>query len=252
MYPHAALATIDQRAVTIMLCLLVTGVFAFGYFGVGIRLAIRQQVYAVPLTPAALFFWHDLTFVLFYDKWFHQYNHWWVKLWWYALIGTVALEAFVIFQVIKYGKRELWPNLARPVFVALIAGATIGVGAIWALVKASIEDELFFITFAITATIAIPFHTAILSRRGTRAGQSIFMQLSQIIMIMTMSAAFMQVSNFFWKPAYLAYVAATICWALVNIWLIRRAPEALVQPINRQVTHVASSKRQREPATYAD
>ena len=79
---HAALAAIDQHTFSIMACLLTTVAFAFIYFLIAFRMAFRQKVYVVPFVGAAVFFWHDLTFVLMYDTWFNVYDHWWVKMWW--------------------------------------------------------------------------------------------------------------------------------------------------------------------------
>lgn len=222
--PHAALQIIDTAKVPILACLGVTVVFAFLYFAVAIVIALRQKVYVVPFIGAALFFWHDLTFVLMHDTWFELYDHWWVKLWWYALCGTVPLEAYMIWHVIRFGQQELWPGLPRPAFIAIVVLATLGIGAMWWLVKVSINDPLFFITFAITAVWSVPFHTGLMARRQSRAGQSVFMEASTIVMIVSMSAAFAQADPFFRTPVYWAFVATMSLWALANIALILRFP----------------------------
>lgn len=222
--PNAALGVIDLHRTSILFCLLVTAAFAFAYFAVAIRMAIRQRVYVVPFAGAALFLWHDLNFVLEYDKWFNGYDHWWVKMWWFALLGTVALEAFLIYQVIRYGHRELWPGLAKRTYPVLMVGATFAVGALWMLVKHAIDDDLYFVTFAITAVFSVPFHTALMAKRQSRAGQSIFMQASTIVMILAMTAAFAQIDDSFRSFYFLGFVATFVCWALCNIWLIRKLP----------------------------
>ena len=226
MYAYkAALAAIDGNTTRIMIYLMTTVVFAFLYFVIALRMAIKQQVYVVPFIGAALFFWHDLTFVLQYDLWFHVYNHWWVKMWWYALCGTVALELLMIYQVFRYGHQELWPNLSRSAYGALIVLGTLGIGAMWYLIKISLQDELFFITFAITAVFSVPFHTAIMSRRQSRAGQAIVMALSTIVMLLCLSAAFTQVDPFFSSTPYRLFVAAFTLWPLANVALILRFPK---------------------------
>jgi hypothetical protein len=224
--PQAALRAIDAHTSSILACLLITVVFAFIYFFIAFAMAVRQKVYVVPFVAAAVFFWHDLTFVLLYDKWFHVYGHWWVKMWWYALCGTVALELIMLFQVYRYGHRELWPNLSRRAFGGAIVLGTLGVGMLWLLLKVALADELFFITFAITAVLSVPFHTAIMSRRQSRAGQSIAMELSVIVMLLSLTAAFIQVAPFFGSPAYLGFVAVFVLWPLANVWLILKLPPA--------------------------
>lgn len=225
---HAALQAIDLHATTIMACLLVTVVFAFLYFFIAMSMAIRQKVYVVPFIGAAVFLWHDFTFVLMYDKWFNVYDHWWVKMWWWALCGTVILELVMLYQVYRYGHKELWPNLSRRAFGALVVLGTLGIGVLWALVKTSLGDELFFITFAITASFSVPFHTAIMSKRQSSAGQSIAMELSTIVMLWSLTGAFAQIDPFFRSPVYLGFVAIFTIWPLANCWLIRRLPKVAV------------------------
>jgi hypothetical protein len=60
---------------------------------------------------------------------------------------------------------------------------TLGIGAMWWLIKASMGDELFFVTFEITAFLSVPFHTAIMARWQSRAGQSVVMELATIVML---------------------------------------------------------------------
>lgn len=221
---YAALKTIDSNTWPIMACLLITVSGAFFYFVVALRMAIKQKVYVVPFIGSALFFWHDLTFVLMYDKWFNVYNHWWVKMWWYALVGTVIFELLMLYQVYQYGHKELWPNLSKKAFGGLIVLGTLGIGMMWALIKFSMGDELFFITFAITAVFSVPFHTALMSRRQSRAGQSIAMELSTIVMILSLTGVFVQIDAFFRSPLYLGFVAVFVLWPLANVWLILRLP----------------------------
>ena len=222
----AALANIDQHTMPIMACLAVVVFFAFFYFAIAMRMAIQQKVYVVPFIGAALFFWHDLTFVLNYDKWFHLYNHWWLKMWWFALVGTVAFELLMIWQVYRYAHKELIPMLSKPLFGAAIVLGTLGVGAFWALIKYSMGDELFFCTFAITASFSVPFHTALMCRRRSRAGQSVMMELSTIVMLWGLTAVNLQVApDFFGSPWYLAFVVTMTLWPLANIWLMFRLPK---------------------------
>jgi hypothetical protein len=222
--PEAALQAIDSNNFTIMAFLSITVIFAFLYFLIGFRMTLRQKVYVVPFIGSALFFWHDLSFVMQYDLWFNVYDHWWLKMWWFALVGTVALELVMLWQVYRYGHQELWPNLPKAAFGGLIMLGTLGIGALWYLVKVSIQDELYFITFAITAVFSVPFHTAIMSRRRSRSGQSIAMELSTIVMLWSLTAVFIKVAPFFSTAPYLLFVATFTAWPLFNVLLILKLP----------------------------
>lgn len=223
--PKAALAAIDLHTAPIMGCLLITVVAVFIYEYIALTMAYRQKVYVVPFIGGAVFFWHDLNFVLLYKDWFEVYDHWWVKMWWCALSVTFLLEAFMVYQVYLYGHKELWPQLSKRAFGMLVLLGTIGIGVMWFLVKATLSDPLFFVTFAITAVWSVPFHTGILARRRSRAGQSIVMEACVPVMILSMSAAFSQVDPFFRSPIYLAFVAVFTIWPFVNIWLILKTPD---------------------------
>ena len=226
MYAYkASLEAIDAHSTSVMIYLLTTVVFAFLYFIIAVRMTIKQKVYVVPFIGSALFFWHDLTFVLQHDLWFNVYNHWWVKMWWYALCGTVALEVLMIWYVYRFGQQELWPNISRGAYGTLIVLGTLGIGAMWYLIKVTLNDELFFVTFTITASFSVPFHTAILSRRQSRAGQSIIMELSTIVMLLCETAAFARLDPFFTSAPYLIFVAAFVIWPLVNVYLILQFPK---------------------------
>lgn len=224
--PNVALATIDANKDLIQLCLNVAAGFSFVYFLIGIRMAVRQKVYVVPFLGASWFLWHDLSYVLHYPLWTSVYNsHWWLMQWTWSQVGTVALEAFLLWQFIHYGHRELMPEVSKRLFATLTVLATVGVGAIWWLVKASMADELYLISQAITVPWSIPFHTGVMLRRKSRAGQSIAMQICVLAIFVAMSiVGVLSAPGVFTSAPYIAFFSIFSVWALVNVWLIRRYP----------------------------
>lgn len=219
-----ALRAIDINSVPISLCLVITAVTAFYYFVTALRMTFRQKVYVVPFCGSALFFWHDLTFVLRHRLWFDVYPHWWVEMWWYILCVAVVLEMVLLWTVFRYGREELWPDASRKMFGAMTLAGALGIGALWWLIKSIIDDPLFFFSFAITAVFSVPLHTAIMSRRQSRVGQSIGMQLATIVMLWSLSAAFMLIAPAFRSPPYFAFLAVFTVWPLANVYLITRFP----------------------------
>lgn len=223
--PIEALKAIDENTTVIFSFLAITVIAVFVYFTIAVRMAIKQQFYSVPFIGAAVFFWHDLSFVLKYDQWFNVYDHWWVELWWVALFFSVPFEAFLIWQFIKYGRKEWGKTLDQSTFTALVILGTLGVGTLWFLIKETFDDDLYFISFAITAVFSVPLHTGLMLLRGTRTGQSKIMEISTIFMLIPMSLAFYQAADFFASPVYITFVIAMTIWPLVNVWLISRMPE---------------------------
>lgn len=231
--PALALSAIDANRTALFVFMSAAVGFSFVYFLIAVRLAIRQQAYVVPFIGASLFLWHDLSFVLHYPVWMTAYGgHWWLKVWTFALVGTVALEAFLIWQFIRYGHKEIMPDASRGMFATLTVLATLGVGAMWWLVKVSLNDPLYLVSFAITAVWSVPLHTGVMLRRGSRVGQSVAMEASVMVIFACLSAVMMLVAPFFRTPVYLAFFVAFMIWPAVNIWMFYRYPplESETQP----------------------
>lgn len=229
MYDNAAaIDALNQHWRTILPCLIGPVIFTYIYFSTAVRQALREKVYVESFLAASFFFWHDLSFVLDYDLWFGgAFDHWWFRGWWFALVGTVAFEGFLIVQVYRYGQRELWPNLSRGRFGVLLILGTLAIGTLWFTIRHGLADDLFFVSFVATAVIpSAPMHTALMVLRKNRAGQSVIRQLCMTGNIVFLTAAFAQVSDFFLSPLFLSFALAFTLWPLANIVLIRSLPPA--------------------------
>ena len=228
---NQVVAAMYEHNTLIILCFLGNIVFALLYFAIGVYMTLKKQIYALPFIGAALFFWHDLTFVLNYELWFKTYKHWWFQLTWFALIGTVLFEAYLIAQFIRFGHGELFPDMSKRNFTLLTIGATIGVGCIWFLIKGALHDDLFLIGFALTAIWSVPFHTGILLRRRSSAGSSVAMELCVIVILLAVSVLFVTVApETFRTLTYLAFYVVFNLWCIVNIILIKKLPDSPAYP----------------------
>lgn len=69
------------------------------------RMAIAQNVYFASFIGASLFFWHDFAVVLIVDKGSFPCHHCWLKVGWFARVGTIAFELLKIYQAYP-----LWPQ----------------------------------------------------------------------------------------------------------------------------------------------
>lgn len=241
--PNQVLEAMNANNTLLLLCFLGNIVFAFVYFGIGVYMTIKKKIYVLPFIGAALFLWHDLNYVLDYKLWFEQYTHWWFQLTWYALIGTVAFELYLIHQFIKYGHKELFPEMSKAQFSVMTIGATLGIGALWFLIKAGLQDDLYLITFAVTAIWSVPFHTGIMLRRRSSAGQSIAMEACVIVIFTAVSVAFVTVApSLFLTPLYLAFYVAFITWCCANIYLIKNLPTEPAYPVLQPIAGWGKNK----------
>jgi hypothetical protein len=234
--PVSALQAIDQNIPLIATCLAVALGLSFVYFIIGIRMAIRQKVYVEPFMGASLFLWHDGSFAAQLPFWSATYGgHWWLTLWSYGLMGTVALEGFLLYQFVKYGRKELFPEMSEVAFAAMTVAGVLAVGAMWWLVKSSLNDPLYFITFAITAPWSTPWKAGIMMRRRSSAGQSVWMNICILFIFTAVSIVFMTVAPAFRTAPYLAVFAVFMLSPLFNIWLIQKLPTSPAYPEQKPI-----------------
>lgn len=194
------------------------------YFFEAIRLGVVQKTFACPLAATLWFLPHDFSFVLEYSKWFSVYDHWWVKIWWAGLVGTVAVEVFLLSQVIRYGRKELMPDVSQKAFTVYIVLAMLAVGVMWFFVKSLIDDELFLASFFFTIVWPIPFTTAQILRRKSQRGCSVLQQACLAPMMAGLALALYNIAPFFQSPVFLGTIVVASLWSFYNIWLLRRQP----------------------------
>ena len=53
--------------------------------------------YPAPLIAAGVFAVHDISFVLDWNRWFDEYDHWWPQAWAIGLIGASAIVLILLF-----------------------------------------------------------------------------------------------------------------------------------------------------------
>ncbi len=225
--PQEALAALDTNIVPIAAAFAVVIIAVFVYWLTAWRQTRIHGLYCVPFVGISVFFWHDLSFVLQYDKWFNVYDHWWLKVWWVGLVACIPFESLFLYHVIKYGQKDVLPGLTRTQFITGVLLAHCAIGALFFFFKFLLQDELYFVTFVITAMWSVPFHTGVMVMRGNTKTQSVVMELSTIVMVVCLSYAFSHVAGIFHSPLYFLGVGTYILWSLANVWLILNFPKAL-------------------------
>ncbi len=108
--------------------------------------------------------------MLRFDTWFNDYDHWYVKLFWVALVLTVTWELVFLRQIIRYGRREFAPFLSQRQFTAAVIALQLVALASWVIVKGALDDPLYVWSFGV-ALIAYPiFGLAMMVRRRSTLG----------------------------------------------------------------------------------
>lgn len=229
--PAATLAAIDGHAVPL---LLLCGAALAGnavYYYECLRLGIVQKTYGMPLVGLFFFIPHDLSYVLLWRKWFVEYDHWFLKLFWAGLVVTSVAACAFLWQAIRNGHRELLPQLTRGAFTALVlAGLLAGTGAWWS-VKSVLDDELFLFAFGFTAFWCAPFGMGLMLRRGSTLGNSARMWAGYTaIPVFYWLATMLYLPDAFRSPPWIALGAISTLCGLANLWLVRRLPSPRGRP----------------------
>jgi hypothetical protein len=191
------LASIDRNAVYILVLCATAMLFNYIYFIAAARRGFRDKVY--PFSVFSTLFWlsGDASVVLNYDLAFHVVNHWYLKLFWVALCFTVLFELLYLSMIIRFGRKELAPDMSQSQFVAIILGALAVMFIAYTFIKTRMVDTLVIDYFCLANLAGPVFGWHLITRRKTRAGTSTLIWICYTMLVICWSAA---LAFFFGKP----------------------------------------------------
>lgn len=228
---HETLASIDSHAVSILVLCALAMVCNYTWFFASYVIARREKVYSIPIFCTLFWFAGDASFVARYDTWFDTYHHWYVELFWGALLFTVLFEVLFIVQAIQYGRKELLPSASPRQFAALIIAGAVAAVVVWNFLNDSMGDPIAVAYFSV-ANAALPLmYVGILMRRRTSAGTAPLVWWGYLGMI---TCWFLAIALFFGPEFrsfwYLAlWAVCTIAGAGVLV-AVKRLPKTLPMP----------------------
>ena len=209
--PHAVLAALDaNKSYVIAFCGLAM-VFNYIWFYLAVRKGFRDQAFPVPITNTLFWLCGDGTGVTRYDMYFNQYDHWYLELFWAALIFTVSFEIYFIWMTLKFGRKELVPNWSQRNFTLLLAAAAAIFGITWYMILGALADDLNIVYFNI-ANMAGPIAMAgLILRRKSAAGTSSTIWIFYTLMLASWYfAQAMWFGPAFRSPGMLAFMVINI------------------------------------------
>ena len=229
--PVSTLQQIDRHwQVVVGLCL-VALIFNYAYFGEALRRGFRHRTYSMPALVTLVFLPHDISYLLQYDKWFNGYDHWFCKLWWVALIFTSALEALFFWQLLRYGREEILPQLRQSTYVVVMWLALLASALAWWTLKQALQDDLYLFSFGWTLFWGAPLAIPMMLRRGSTSGQSRWMWISYMLMAVFYWAATAWMDPYFRSAGWWTVLALALGFAAANLWCIGRlAPVQTAMP----------------------
>jgi hypothetical protein len=174
------LRAIDEHTLGVFGFLVISVGGMYLWFIEGLRVSRRDRAYAFPAAVTLFYLAHDTSFVVRVDKWL-GYDHWFVYLWWAALVLTSLMELVCLRQVWRYGREELAPTLSPRAFGWALVGAFGCAEVLWSAVKHALGespaagDDLFMFSFGATVLFYPPFTIAMMLRRRSSRGQTVLM-----------------------------------------------------------------------------
>ena len=223
----AVLAALDRNAWPVIALCGFAMLCNYTWFLAAVRQGLRDRV--VPMPVFCTLFWlvGDASMVLRYELWFHEIGHWYVKLFWLALVLTVACELVFLQLTLRFGRAELAPRFGQRAFAAsLLAGAAVMAVAFETL-KGLIGDPLYVNYFHLANLAGPAFGGALWMRRGTRAGTTPFIWGAYALMVASWSiACALWYGPPFAEPGFLLLYATSTLGALALAVVLRRLPPA--------------------------
>jgi hypothetical protein len=223
--PHHVLHAITDNAVPVVAIGGLSIVAMFFFFIEAARMGRRDRVYPMALWMTALWWPHDGSYLLHANDWFNRYHHWFMELFWFAIVVTFLAETVFFVQTIQFGRDELSPGRSQTEHALRVTGALAAGVISWALLKGALVDKLYLLSFMGTLLWGGPSSSALLGRRPDGRGQS---QLEWIAFsVMTVAYSITSIcffgGGFFHSWEYVGICVAATIWSFVLIRDTRKA-----------------------------
>ncbi|WP_157121212.1 hypothetical protein [Nocardia miyunensis] len=222
--PGPTLQAITDHAVPVVVIGGVSIIAMFVFFIEAARMGRRDRVYPMALWMTALWWPHDGSYLLQFGKWFHQYHHWFMELFWFAIIVTFLSECVYAVQTVLYGRDELSPGQSMPMH-ALRVGGALAAGVIsWALLKGAFADDLYLISFMGTLMWGGPSGSSLLMRHPDGRGQSVLEWIAFTVMAVmySITSIFLFGGGFFHSVWYVLICVISIVWSAAHLRQVSR------------------------------
>jgi hypothetical protein len=186
---HELLAHIDQNKWPVLIVCAFAMIGNYIFFIEAFRVARRDKIVTIPIFCTMFWFAHDLSFVYRYNEWFNVIDHWYVKLFWAALVLTVIFESVYLVQVLQYGRAELLPKASQAQFGLLVLAGVVGSCVCWEAVKFVLDDPVYAGSFGIANLSYVLMGTALAVRRRSMAGQTPIIWVGYLILVVCWAGA---------------------------------------------------------------
>jgi hypothetical protein len=236
--PAETLQAISDNAVAVMAIGGLSIAAMFVFFIEGARMGACDRVYPMALWMTALWWPHDGSYLLHFHDWFGgRYDHWFMQLFWFAIIVTFLAETVYAWQTILYGRDELSPGKSKGQHTIRIVGVMLAGVISWALLKGALDDDLYLLSFMATLLWGAPSASALLGRRPDGRGQSMLQWLGYSVMAVcySITSIFFFGGGFFHSWPYVGICVVACVWSFIVLADARRAGVVLASWRTRPV-----------------
>lgn len=187
--PYEVLAAIDRHKWGIIALCGFAMICNYTWFFAAVRQGLRDRVFPIPVF--CTFFWlaGDASMVWRYELWFTVFNHWYVKLFWAALVFTVGCELVFCWMILRFGRKELLPTWSQAQFSMLMIAGFAGTVILWSFVKYLIGDDLYISYFHLANIAGPPLAASMMIRRRSTAGTTPLIWTAYALMVGSWSLA---------------------------------------------------------------
>lgn len=231
--PYQVLAAIDANKWPILAVCGMAMVCNYIWFIAAVRNGLKHGVYPIPVF--CTFFWlaGDASLVFRFEQWFSVYDHWYMKLFWAALVLTVACELVFLGLIIRFGRREIAPMLTQGQFTGVILAGVVFTMVVWEFVKGLIGDELYVTYFHLANLAGPPFMAALMLRRRSAAGTTPLIWFTYAAMeACWFVACALWYGGPFASPSYVTiYVLATLAAVAMGVAVRRTLETGTTVPV---------------------
>ncbi len=170
--PSTVLGAIDAHTWPIMIGFTLAMVLQNVAMATAVVMTRRECWISIPLPCTFLWLAHDLGVVVRFDTWFHTYDHWFLKLFWFGLVTAFLLELIFLAQAIRVGRKEYLPGGTQAQWSALVLGGAVLFVLAWEYQK-TIWDDPLYQALAATTLYVLPLAVVpLVLRRRSAISQS--------------------------------------------------------------------------------
>lgn len=226
--PLAVLAALDANKWAVIGFCGAAMAFNYTWFYQSLRQGFRERVFPLPMGIVLFWLCGDATGVSRFDMYFNQYDHWYLELFWYALVFTVSFEIAFIWMTLKFGREELTPDWSQGQFTALFVAAAAIFGIAWYMVLGALADDLNIVYFNLANMVGPIAMAGLILRRKSITGTTSTIWINYTLMLVCWYIAqAMWFGSEFRTPPMLAFMAINIAASGTLALYVRQREKAL-------------------------